>query len=45
MGLSSLGIFHTVIGVVAIIAALIAFFRYGKIDLSQLTGKIIFTVH
>jgi uncharacterized membrane protein len=42
MGLSNLGIFHTVIGVAAIIAALIAFVKYGKIDLSQLTGKIYF---
>jgi len=42
MGLSSLGIFHTLIGVAAIIAALIAFVKYGKIDLSLLTGKIYF---
>lgn len=42
MGLSNLGIFHTIIGIVAIIAALIAFVRHGKIDLSQLTGKIYF---
>lgn len=42
MGLSNLGIFHTVIGIVAIIAALVAFVRYGKIDLSQLSGKIYF---
>ncbi|RUT72434.1 hypothetical protein D0817_02175 [Flavobacterium cupreum] len=42
MGLSNLGIFHTVIGVVAIIAAIIAFVKYGKIDLGQLTGKIYF---
>lgn len=42
MGLSNLGIFHTVIGIVAIIAAVIAFVRYGKIDLSQLTGKVYF---
>lgn len=42
MGLSNLGIFHTLIGIVAIIAALIAFVRYGKIDLSQLTGKFYF---
>ena len=42
MGLSNLGIFHTIIGVVAIIAAVIAFIRSGKIDLSQLTGKIYF---
>ncbi|ACU60379.1 DUF2306 domain-containing protein [Chitinophaga pinensis] len=42
MGLSNLGIFHTVIGVVAIIAALIAFVKFGKIDLSKLSGKIYF---
>jgi len=42
MGLSSFGIFHTVIGVVAIIAAGIDIIRNGKIDLSQLTGKIYF---
>jgi uncharacterized membrane protein len=42
MGLSGLGIFHTVIGVAAIIAALIAYVKYGKIDLDQLTGKIYF---
>lgn len=42
MGLSNLGIFHTVIGIVAIIAALLAFVRYGKIDLNQRTGKIYF---
>lgn len=42
MGLSTLGIFHTAIGIVAIIAALIAFVRYGKIDLSRPTGKIYF---
>ncbi|RYG00963.1 MAG: hypothetical protein EOO02_13775 [Chitinophagaceae bacterium] len=42
MGISPLGIFHTVIGVVAIIAALIAFIRYGRIDLNKITGKIYF---
>lgn len=42
MGLSNLGIFHTVIGIVALIAAGIAFVRYGKIDLSRLTGKVYF---
>ena len=42
MGLSGLGIFHTGIGVAAIIAALIAYVKYGKIDLDQLTGKIYF---
>lgn len=42
MGLSTLGIFHTAIGVIAIIAAVIAFIRSGKIDLSKLPGKIYF---
>lgn len=42
MGLSALGIFHTIVGIAAIIAALIAFLRYGKIDLGTITGKIYF---
>jgi len=42
MGLSNLGIFHTVIGIIAIVAALISFVRFGKIDLTHLTGKIYF---
>lgn len=42
MGLSILGIFHTVIGIIAIVAAVIGFIKNGKIDLSQLTGKIYF---
>lgn len=42
MGLSNLGIFHTAIGVIAIIAAVTDFIRNGKIDLSQLAGKIYF---
>lgn len=42
MGLSNLGIFHTAIGIVAIIAALVAFVRYGKIDVGQFSGKIYF---
>lgn len=42
MELSSLGIFHTIIGIVAIIAALAAFVRYGKVELSRFTGKIYF---
>ena len=40
--LSNLGIFHTIIGVAAIIAALIALVKSGKIDLGKLTGKIYF---
>lgn len=42
MGLSALGIFHTIIGVGAIMAAIVAFIRYGKIDLSVLSGKVYF---
>ncbi len=42
MGLSSLGIFHTFLGIVAIVAAVIGFIRNGKINLGQLTGKIYF---
>ncbi|MBB6372066.1 hypothetical protein [Chryseobacterium shigense] len=42
MGLSYLGIFHTVIGIIAIVAAVTDFIKRGKIDLNQLTGKIYF---
>ena len=42
MGLSNLGIFHTVIGVVAMVSALISFMRYGKINLEHITGKLYF---
>jgi len=42
MGLSGLGIFHTAIGVLAIIAAVVAFIKYGKIDLGHITGKVYF---
>ena len=42
MGLSHLGIFHTVIGVIAIIAAFVSLFKSGRIDLGKLSGKIYF---
>ncbi|SEW22664.1 hypothetical protein SAMN04488122_1266 [Chitinophaga arvensicola] len=42
MGLSNLGIFHTIIGVTAIVAAIVSYIRYGKIALSALSGKIYF---
>lgn len=42
MRLSGLGIFHTIIGVIAIIAAVVAFIKTGKIDLKKLPGKIYF---
>ena len=42
MGLSSLGIFHTIIGVGAIVAAIASFIKYGKINLAVSSGKIYF---
>ncbi|AXY74691.1 hypothetical protein D3H65_12170 [Paraflavitalea soli] len=42
MGLSNLGLFHTAIGIIAIIAALIGFVQQGKIDFTRITGKVYF---
>lgn len=42
MGLSNLGIFHTVVGIIAIIAGLASFIKFGKIDLARLSGKVYF---
>lgn len=42
MGLSTLGIFHTIIGIIAIIAAIISYIKYSKIKLAELSGKIYF---
>lgn len=42
MGLSSLGIFHTIIGISSIAGALIGFIRYGKINLKEISGKVYF---
>lgn len=42
MGLSNLGIFHTVIGIVAIISAIISLIKSGKINLDRLAGKVYF---
>ncbi|RKE82433.1 hypothetical protein [Chryseobacterium sp. AG363] len=42
MNLSGLGIFHTIIGVTALIGAVIGFIRYGKINLAQPSGKVYF---
>lgn len=42
MGLSNLGIFHTAIGIIAILAALASCIKYGKIDLAARSGKIYF---
>ncbi len=40
MGLSYLGIFHTFIGIIALIAAIASFLRYGKVNLEKLSGKL-----
>jgi len=42
MGLSALGIFHTLIGVIAIVSAIVSIIRFGKISLTHVTGKIYF---
>jgi cbb3-type cytochrome oxidase subunit 3 len=42
MGLSYLGIIHTILGIIAIVAAIISFRQNGKISLEQLSGKIYF---
>lgn len=42
MNLSSLGIFHTIIGITALVGAIIGFIKYGKINLSQPSGKVYF---
>ncbi|MDG3583287.1 hypothetical protein [Galbibacter pacificus] len=42
MGLSNLGIFHTFIGIIAIIVAVISYARFGKVNLTHITGKIYF---
>jgi len=39
-GLTQLGAFHTAISLVAVIAGVIAFFRYRAISLRKTTGKI-----
>lgn len=42
MGLSTLGILHTIIGVLAIAGAVAGFFKYGKINLDKRSGKVYF---
>jgi uncharacterized membrane protein len=42
MGLTDLGIFHTAVGIIAIVAAIVSFVRYGKINLTQPSGKLYF---
>lgn len=42
MGLSYLGIFHTLIGLIAIVAAILSYLRFGKINLDHLNGRLYF---
>jgi len=42
MALTTLGIFHTLIGVSALIGASISLIKYGKIDLGHHSGKLYF---
>lgn len=42
MGLSNLGIFHTIIGLIALGGAFASFFKFGKIDLAAKSGLIYF---
>ncbi|TWI81974.1 hypothetical protein [Chitinophaga japonensis] len=42
MGLSNLGIFHTIIGIIAIAAGLISFVKHARINLAQTSGKVYF---
>ena len=42
MGLTNLGIFHTIIGIAAIVAALASFVKHGKINISVISGKVYF---
>lgn len=43
MGLSNLGILHTIIGLIALIGATVSIIKKGKIDLGRLSGKIYFS--
>lgn len=42
MGLTSLGVFHTLIGILSIFAGLFSFVKFGKIHLEKLSGRIYF---
>lgn len=42
LGLSTLGVFHTLIGILAIGAAIRSYVMFGKINLAHSTGKIYF---
>ncbi|HEY0743977.1 MAG TPA: hypothetical protein VGD40_21070 [Chryseosolibacter sp.] len=40
MGLTNLGIFHTIIGIIAIAAGIASYVKYGRINLRVLSGKL-----
>ena len=40
MGLSNLGIFHTVVGIIAIGAAIVSYVRYRRINLTGRSGRV-----
>ena len=42
MGLSNLGIFHTLIGIISLGAAIASYIKYGKINLAAKSGLIYF---
>lgn len=42
MGLSNLGIFHTIVGVAALCGAIAGFVRYGNINLEARSGRVYF---
>lgn len=42
MGLTTIGIFHTIIGIISLGAAILSYVKWGKIHLSKLSGKVYF---
>ncbi|UFH54072.1 hypothetical protein [Spirosoma sp. KNUC1025] len=42
MGLSNVGIVHTIIGIIAVVAAIVSYLRFGKINLAAVWGKLYF---
>ena len=40
MKISALGLFHTVIGVIAIVSAIVSLIKYGKINLAKGSGNV-----
>lgn len=42
MGLSNTGIVHTIIGIIAVVAAIVSYLLFGKINLAAVWGKLYF---